>query len=297
MPNTLVHLGVQTLGTRALMKGADFKWIAVGCIIPDVPWIVQRVLLSVGKVNPYDLLHYVTVQASLFGCLILSGALALLAGSSGRMFLLLALNSLLHLLLDAMQIKWANGVHFLAPFSWQMTGFNLLWPEHVITYGLTLLGFLVLVYYGSRDWKTPVVLAADRAKYGMAVLLLAAYFAAPLFFSGEPYKANNHYVHTLLNVEQRPGKYLELDRSRFRSRDNTVRMFSGERFKVQGVRPDRDAVISVQGYFVDKNTIHISAMHVHSPLRDISTKFALGGIILIWLVALVKKRITVELSS
>jgi len=41
MPNTFVHLGIQTLGSKALLKGSDFKWIAVGCIIPDLPWILH----------------------------------------------------------------------------------------------------------------------------------------------------------------------------------------------------------------------------------------------------------------
>lgn len=293
MPNTFVHLGVQTLGSRVLFRGSDFKWVAAGCIIPDVPWIVQRVFLGLdSSVDPYSLLHYVTVQASLAGCLLLSGALALTADASRKLFLLLAFNSLLHLLLDAMEIKWANGVHFLAPFSWRLTGFNLFWPEHVLISILTFLGVLTLIRYGAGDWKIPVVLAADGRKYGIAALLLTLYFVRPLPLASGPAAAGNHFAATLRDLEARPGRYVELDRSRYRSSDRTLRIFSGERLAVRGMSLPRDAMVSVRGNFVDPHTIHVSAFHVHSPVRDISSKAALAGVMCVWLVALARKRIT-----
>ena len=46
MPNTLAHLCVQGIATRSLIKDADLKWIYTGCVIPDVPWILQRVIRS-----------------------------------------------------------------------------------------------------------------------------------------------------------------------------------------------------------------------------------------------------------
>jgi hypothetical protein len=30
MPNTLAHIGVQTLVTRQIIDNADFKWILIG---------------------------------------------------------------------------------------------------------------------------------------------------------------------------------------------------------------------------------------------------------------------------
>jgi hypothetical protein len=295
MPNTLVHLGVQTPASRLLLKGSDFKWIAVGCIIPDVPWIVQRVLLiSESGVNPFSLRHYTTVQASLFGCLILCGVFALMAANSRKLFLLLAFNSLLHLLLDVMEIKWAGGVHFFAPFSWQMINFNFFWPEHAVISILTVLGALTLVYAGFREWKIPVVLAADRMKYGLALLLLAVYFVLPFALASGPADADNHFARTLRNVEERPGRYLELDRSPYRSSDNTVAVFGGERLQVRDMHLPGDAIVSVRGYFIDSHTIHISGFHVHSPLRDVSSIAALAGVLFIWLVALVKKRSTLR---
>ncbi|MDD3619046.1 MAG: hypothetical protein RBR09_09085 [Desulfobulbaceae bacterium] len=293
MPNTFVHLGVQTPVSRILSRGADFKWIALGCIIPDVPWIVQRVFHTLDSdVDLLSLRSYTTVQASLLGCLILSGVFALAAADSRKLFALLACNSVLHLLLDALEIKWAGGVHFLAPLSWDMTGFRLFWPEHAVISALTVLGALTLVHAGPRDWKIPVVLSPDRIKRVFALLLLAVYFILPIPLASGPAGADNHFVTTLRDRENRAGKYLELDRSRYRSSDNTVAVFSGERLKVRGMTLPEDGVVSVRGNFIDQHTIHISAYHVHSPLRDISSVAALAGVMTVWVVALVKKRIT-----
>ncbi len=39
MPNTLAHLAVQGLATRALLPRSDLKWIALGCVLPDLPFV------------------------------------------------------------------------------------------------------------------------------------------------------------------------------------------------------------------------------------------------------------------
>ncbi len=295
MPNTLVHLGVQSVSTKALFREADFKWIALGCIIPDIPWIINRIIILSGIGIPqYDLTQYVSVQASLFFCLLLCGAIALLCLSPTRMFLLLAMNVLVHLLLDAMQIKWANGVHFFAPFSWQMTRFDLFWPEHRITYLFTAAGLGALVYFGVRDWKREIVLNLEPVKYVSAVLLLSVYFILPFWLRFGPDQADNHFTVTLSNIEERTGKYVELDRSRYHSSDNTVEIFSGERIKVTGDQPEHDTLLSVRGYFTDTNTIHVSEFHAHGSVRDMGSIVGLVGILLIWMMALFKKRIVFE---
>jgi hypothetical protein len=295
MPDTFAHLGVQALASRGLFKDADIKWIAVGCIIPDVPWIVQRIFLALHvPVDPFTLRFYAIVQASLFCCLLLAGAIALLAGNGRRIFLLLALNCFLHLFLDALQIKWANGVHFFAPLCWQLTSFGLFWPDHPVSIVLTMLGALVLVYFGARDWNKQIVLAAPSRRHTAAVLLLAAYLALPPFFSYGPRQENNHFAATLLAVQERPGRYVELDRAAFHHRDNTILLLNGERIRLEGQTPPADGLISIKGRFSDTGTIHVSDLHVHTTLRDRSSKVALPGIMLLWLIAFVRKRITFQ---
>ena len=79
----------------------------------------------------------------------LSLALATISKHFWRTLIILSINSLLHLLLDATQIKWANGVHFFAPFNWQLANFNLFWPESIPTYILTFFG---LIYF-AINWR------------------------------------------------------------------------------------------------------------------------------------------------
>lgn len=295
MPNTLVHLGVQSVSTKALFRGADFKWIALGCIIPDIPWIIKRFIIVSGiGVDQYDLTQYASVQASLLFCIVLSGSIAILCARPQRIFLLLGVNAFVHLLLDAMQIKWANGVHFFAPYSWKMTRFDLLWPEHLIIYILTALGFLTLAYFGVRDWKQQVVFRLRPVQNIIAVLLLSLYLILPFWLRSGPDSADNHFVVTLKNVKERSGKYVELDRSRYRSSDSTVEIFSGERVAVTGKLPSRDTLLSLKGRFTDSGTIQVTAFHSHSRLRDMSSIIALLGILLVWMMAMFKNRIVLE---
>ncbi|MBU1985662.1 MAG: hypothetical protein KJ846_00385, partial [Proteobacteria bacterium] len=124
MPNTLVHIGIQGPLNTLFGKGTNPQWMLLGCIIPDIPWILQRILNFIPGIDPYTLRLYSLNQASLFFCLFMAAALALSTRRSLHIFLLLSLNCLLHLLLDATQIKWANGVQLLVPFSWSMLRFD-----------------------------------------------------------------------------------------------------------------------------------------------------------------------------
>ena len=76
MPNTLVHMGVNSLTQRAIINKADFKWIYIGCIIPDIPWILQRIVQKIPAINLYDLRLYSIIQATLLFSLLLSAALS-----------------------------------------------------------------------------------------------------------------------------------------------------------------------------------------------------------------------------
>ena len=65
MPNTIAHIGAGGLLTRFLIRGADIKWVYLSCIIPDLPWIVRRlVLLGNADIAHYDLSVYSAIQAT-----------------------------------------------------------------------------------------------------------------------------------------------------------------------------------------------------------------------------------------
>lgn len=294
MPNTLAHLGVQTLVSKSICRSADFKWIALGCILPDIPWIMQRILYPFPGMNIIDLRLYSMIQASLFFSLLLSGAISLLTRDGGRVFLLLAGNCFMHLLIDAFQIKWANGVHLLAPFSWQLTGFHLFWPEQLPSSLMSVLGLIVLIFFGIKDGPRPVRFNSNRNRLILSALLASVYLLTPpLFFQG-PLQADNHFIATLRDKEQRPGRYVAFDRDKYDHATQSMRIFTGETLTVPGLPITENRTISLQGEFIDKQTVQPLAFHVHSSQRDIKTLVGLIGILSIWMVALLKKRSRVE---
>lgn len=292
MPNTLVHLCIQTPASRLLIGGADFKWIALGSIIPDIPWILQRIIAFVlPGMNLLDLRLYSIILASLFFCLLFSLALSLITVRPGRIFLLLALNALMHLTLDALQTKWGNGVHFFAPFSWKVTQLSSIWPEHPLIYFLSGVGLCLLIYYGIKDWKKSVRFTMKKLQWVSAALLVSGYFFLPFLMFQGPEIENNHFVATLRKMEQRPGKSMEIDRRKFRGRDNSIQVFSGERLRLHGNIPDSDALLSVRGNFIDATNIQVDNFHRHNFARDLASLVALTGIVSVWLLAILRNKI------
>jgi hypothetical protein len=291
MPNTLAHLGVQTIATKAVDHTIDVKWIAVGCIIPDIPWIIQRIVhwLAPG-VDFITLRAYAMVQASLFFCLLLSGALCLLACNKKILFLVLSGNSLLHLLLDSLQIKWANGVHLLAPFSWHLTSFGLFWPEHWATQALSLLGCIVLLFFAFSDRHQELDLVIKPLNTLFAGLLLLFYLAAPPLFMDGPFAADNHFIQTLRDQAARPGNTLAIDRGNYDPQTSTIQIFTGEKLHIHPMALAEKTKISLQGTFQDRNTVKVTAYHVHSSQRDLYSFVGIFTVLAIWLLAIFRKK-------
>jgi len=161
MPNSLVHFAVQGVATRSMIRDADIKWVFLGCIIPDIPWIIQRVLrVMLPQIDPYTLRVYVIIQASFVFCVILSAAFAFFSEKPKTVFLILLLNSFVHLLLDALEIKPGAGVHLIAPFSWELIMFGLVWPEHVAVALLTIIGLIYAMSFVLMGIRSQIRLSA-----------------------------------------------------------------------------------------------------------------------------------------
>jgi hypothetical protein len=78
MPNILAHCGVQGALTHTLIKDAPPAWVTVGCLIPDMPWMLVRAMKTfMPQSAAYDLRLYAIVQATLGLSLLLSAGLAL----------------------------------------------------------------------------------------------------------------------------------------------------------------------------------------------------------------------------
>ncbi len=295
MPNTLAHIGIQGLATRSLMANADFKWIYVGCIIPDFPWILRRVVNSVySGIDSYDLLLYFTIQSTFCFCVILSAALAIFSANYWKIFFILSFNSFLHLVLDACQTKLANGVHLLAPFNWHLVNFGFFWPESLPAYFLTIIGFVYLVW----NWRSASLIAVNvtfrpAMRFLIIIAFITAYFTIPFFLLDYSEDANNHFVRTLRTPSNRPGQQIELDRDPYfyHQSGGTMRTSTGEELDVSGIKLDHSATVSVKGEFVTENLIHVKQYHVHSNwFRDCSSYLGLILVSILYFYTLVRQK-------
>lgn len=268
MPNTLCHIGIQAPLNGIVLQKQDLLWVVIACIIPDIPWITLKLLLSSGAVSPYEARLYCTAQASFLFALILSGAVALLMRSSAKIFLILTVNCFFHLALDSMQIKWGNGVHIIAPLSWEMFHIDLFWPEFVGTIILTGVGFSYLLLNWEKLRKNRIFFTHHRVKLLASFFLIAAYLTGPLHFKPQLEAADTYYIATMRNVAERTGKPIELDRARYQASTRKARVYTGETFTLTGTLPAESGRVSFRGVFTTPDTIVCSDYHRSSDYRD-----------------------------
>jgi hypothetical protein len=287
MPNTLAHLGLGGLLIRTAIPQAGIKWVYLGLVLPDVPWILQRLGHVILPTSSYfDLRLYAIVQSSLLFCCCLAGALAVWSKQPWKTFAILILGALLHLLLDVTQTKWGNGVHLFAPLSWELINFGWYWPEEIPTLALTAFGLAYVIF---MLWKAPINHRDLRVPRGSTLvagaLCLSLYLATPpLLFSG-PEAADNHSIQTLKEMETRTGKAVEVDRGLLivRGDKRLLTTFTGEELVLQGNGGTFSGVVSWKGIFTDPATVEVIDIYEHAGrLRDLPSYFGLGLVAFIW---------------
>ncbi|PID61980.1 MAG: hypothetical protein CR986_02305 [Ignavibacteriae bacterium] len=262
MPNTLAHIGVNSLITKRVIPKTNIFWIYLGCVISDFPWIFKKIIyLIFPTVNGYNLHAYSIVQASLFFSLLLSLSVSFLSKSFKTTFFTLFLGSLLHLLLDPLQIKWANGVHFFAPFHWELTYFGFFLPEHFITYLLTLLGFIVFIYNWKEISKSKEIFSLKAKNIFLSLFTFSLYATLPFFLYTSAIKADNHFLGTLTS-KTRKDKYIEMDRKNVVFDKNTnsfwIESFNKELIELSGIKNIKSNRISIKGKFKTNNLIYVT---------------------------------------
>ena len=285
MPNTLAHIGVQTLLTRSLLKGADLKWIYLGCVIPDLPWIVRRLVMwAYPTIDQLWLQAYLLLQATLLFSVLLSAALASLSAHKLRTFSILSSCSLVHLLLDATQTKWGNGVDLFIPLNWDMLNFGWYWPEHWFSYLMTLWGLALVLFYGRESISTPPDIVLNRKNNLACLILFAAYCLLPLTLIQQTRQHDSHYNGTLYS-EQRSGKAIAFDRKSVKQAEQgdwLVDLY-GEWIPLDGVKGEGLQVVSVQGQFSEQSRIAVSDYRVHPGLlRNYLSLVGLFLVLLVW---------------
>ena len=287
MPNTLAHLGTQGILNHLVKRGIDPKLVALGCLLPDVPWILKRIVTGLElSSNPYTTHIYFTAQASLLITLCLCGALAFLSQKPKEIFLILGINSLLHLLLDGLQIKLANGVHFFAPFSWELWNIGLFWPESFPTYILTGCGLIYIVGQWNNGINQPTTFQlTSLSKIALSLMMFFLYICLPFVFMEGPRQADNHFVRTFEEKDSRIGKTVAFDRRPYikTSSEDVVQVFGKERIKISPPQLDHSATISGLGTFTASGTVELREIHEHiGGLRDASSILGILLIIALW---------------
>jgi hypothetical protein len=293
MPDTIAHFGVQILASKALFRDADARWIGLGCLLPDLPWIFQRAVLALGWADPVGLRLHTVIQSSLFFSLLLAAALSLQAAQSRRIFLLLAWNCLLHLLLDPLEIKWGTGSLLAAPFSWQLTNFALFWPEQLPSRLLALLGLLMFPAVAWLDRQRKIQFIRNKQRQVVGLLLLLVYLFLPFGLFSGPLAADNHFAATLL-AENRSGSWIEFDRRPYQAEQQSIFAYSGETLRLEvpfGSLPEEDGTLSVRGRFLDHQTVLLADWHLHRSGRDLRSLLGIFLLIAVWSVAIRAKRI------
>jgi hypothetical protein len=287
VPNLLAHFAVQGAATRAIGgRRLDARWIYLGCLLPDVPWILRRTVVGLGlPVDAFDLRLYTMAQASFAGTLLLCAALAAVAREPRLVFAVLGGNALVHLLLDATEIKWGNGVHVLAPFSWQMTRFELLSGESPVYLALTLAGALVVASELVRRQAPAVTFDARPVRLAVAASFLAAYLLAPLAVLPAVEASGSDSVATLRDVAARPGRTVHFDRISFEAppAGPVLSGWTGERLRVTGELPAHDATVSLRGTFLEPDLLRVDRLFVHRSQRDWPSYLGLVLLGLAWL--------------
>jgi hypothetical protein len=300
VPNTLVHLAVQGAASKVSWRAVDMRWVYLGCLLPDIPWILRRAVVGFGlAVDPVDLRLYTMAQASWAGTLLLCAALAAATVAPRRIFAVLGANALLHLLLDACEVKWGNGVHLLAPFSWRMQSFELVSPNAWLMVGLTVVGGGVAVWEVLRPSGPRVALAREPKAHALAAVLMAAYFVAPLPFLPAIEATDSYSTRTLREAAARPGRPVSLDRTYFEkaSDGSFVRLWTGERVRVVGPTPPASGKVSLHGTFVEPDLLRIDRLMEHPVDRDAPSYVALFLLVLVWARPLLPSRRSGSLES
>jgi hypothetical protein len=296
VPNTLAHLGVHAVLTRGLVRGADISAIWLGYLLPDFPWIAQRALKILWPGIPaIDLRLYATVQSAMVFCLIGAAACALWSRRPARILAILSIGSLLHLLLDASQTKWANGVVLFAPLDWRLLNLGLYWPEDPMSLWLSLFGLGYVAFAALRIGPEPIRFFRPSPRRQLAAVTVALFYGfGPLVFLAAAESADVHFAGTLRAIDARAGQEIGFDRADLRIEGGTafLDVWTGERLRLVAVPPGLESgKASVQGTFLDAETIAVEALHWHpARLRQQLSVLGLALILLWWGWGLVRAR-------
>jgi hypothetical protein len=166
-----------------------------------------------------------------------------------------------------------------------MTQFGLLWPESPATGFFTILGLGILVAFGFQGAEEdPPIHRPVKLSIGwiLAGFLFAGYLLLPLAMLSGPERANNHYVATLRDKDNRAGKPIHLDRVRWNP-ETGIHVYSGDVLKADGLQGVPADTVSIQGRFVSRDRIEVHRWQRHrAGLRNLTSYVGLLGVVGAW---------------
>ena len=291
MPNTLAHVGAQGMATHEVLRDADPRWMYLGCVIPDLPRFLQRILLvAVPGIDPYALWAYLVVQASLFGGLLVCTAAALLTDRFWRTCAILEGNAALHLVLDALQTKWGTGVHFFAPVSWMPTNWGLFWPESITH--LCVDGIGDIVHCLVRTGRHSPAIESHSARRGPIsgdCPFAGRLRSDPPVSAPRSRRGRCAFPEGPARVRERVGHRVALDQARYVNTPDGPRLelYKGRvQLRVEKLDVQPPATVSVRGVLTGADTIRVTDHYVHAGrMRDYPSYLRLAFIAIVWTIA------------
>ena len=280
IPNTLVHVAIHSAVFGPLR--APFAAVFAGCVTPDLPWIVRRLIdMTSISLEPISALAYFIAQASLVGCVFPCIAFGFLFTNFKPVAALALLGCLVHLLLDSLQVKWGNGVHLFAPYDWEILSLSVFQIDSVFTNLLTFAGIIPFLFV-TKARHDARLLCLNPVRLAGCCICLIAYFAVPFLFISDVVASNSRYLQTLENKDERRGKMLELDRETASVTGDTwyTTTHIGEVLAI--VNPDANmtdgGTYSFRAEFYDEREIWLIDWKRHSGMRDIASYIGLLAI-------------------
>ncbi len=291
MPSTLTHVALQVPAARVLGGAGAVPWVLASCIIPDIAWILQRAFKAVWWGSEeifYDVRLLAIAQSSLLLSGVLCAALAIVARPSGRALLALLLGCAVHLLLDALQLRWGNGVHLGLPFVWTAWSPGSVDPDAPAFAAVALVGAAACVFLIARPPRRQE-LQLTRGRLTASVALVAAFFVLPWVLMAPLERADNHSIGSL-RAEQRHGREVSLYRAHYfppetPGGDPVLLTLVSEPLRVtSGLDLAARARVSVRGRFAGPDRLEVIEAHVH-PHERRSIYSVLGLALSGWILA------------
>ena len=300
MPNTLAHIGAQLPLTRAVFKNVDPRWVAFGLLIPDLPWIFQRLIhMTLPHAPVIDVRAYMVVMSTPLFCLLLSAGISLLVQNSAIVFGILTLESLLHEFLDCFQQKGGVGIPFFGPFDWSSYSWPIFPMDGWISTLLTIAGILslTLVFSGKTRYPGPVLFESRGLAWriSISIMFLGIYSIGPLLFAEAAIQGNVHDLAVWRGDIPRSGMQIHFDRANYTpgpvsGEGGITDDFNQVPIRILGINESKPVLVSTIATFSDPNTLTVEDYVVHPPGRRFWYTIAgLLGVLAIWAFPLFRK--------